>query len=253
MIASLPMYARASNRAAHDAFWALVRDGLRDRGIDAPDGLDHAIGHTESWARPDLVLGQICNLPYRTVFRDKVTLIGAAQYALPDCPQGFYYSHIVVRGDETGTDPAALRFACNELMSHSGYGAAHAWARDNGYALCAPAELGSHHAVIDALANGRADIAAIDAQTWWIEAQENPLVKRLKIIGRSPASPGQSFVTRKGQDPAPYFAAIQGAIQALGDTDRACLNLRDIVALSQNAYDLPLPPKPWAFATSIAT
>ncbi len=33
MIAALPMYDRPENRAAHDALWSLIRDGLRARGI----------------------------------------------------------------------------------------------------------------------------------------------------------------------------------------------------------------------------
>ena len=244
MIASLPMYARASNRDAHDAFWVLVRNGLRDRGIAAPDTLDHDINHMDSWAHTDLVLGQICNLPYRVVFRDRVTLIGAAHYGLPDCAPGYYYSHIVVRADETRTDLRGLRFACNELLSHSGYGAAHIWAAARGFRFSAPLVLGSHHAVIAAIADGYADIAAIDAQTWWMEAQENPQVPRLRIIGQTPASAGQSFMTRGGQDPAPYFAAIHDAITALSPADRQSLNLRGIIRLPQSAYDQPLPPKP---------
>ncbi|WP_246082533.1 hypothetical protein [Rubellimicrobium rubrum] len=63
MIAALPMYDRPDNWAAHDALWSLIRDGLRSRGNAAPDALDHGTDPMDEWGRPDLVLGQICNLP----------------------------------------------------------------------------------------------------------------------------------------------------------------------------------------------
>ena len=120
MIASLPMYDRPYTRAAHDALWDLIRDGLRANGIDAPETLDRDTDHLAGWARADLVLGQICNLPYRAKFRDKVTVIGAADYDLPDCPPGHYNSVFVVHKDATGRTPqdfATSRFAANALMA----------------------------------------------------------------------------------------------------------------------------------------
>lgn len=245
MIASLPMYARASNRDAHDALWALIRDGLRDRGIAAPDALDHQIGEMDSWAHPDLVLGQICNLPYRALFRGKVTLIGAAHHDLPDCAPGYYHSVFVVRADSASTsvrDFATARFACNDRMSNSGYGAPLHWAQNQGFALTPSLFTGSHAQSIAAVAQGDADIAAIDAQVWWIEQRENPLCTGLRVIGRTYASAGLSFITRAGQDPAPYFAAIDQAIRDLAPAQCAALNLYGIIALPESAYDLPLPP-----------
>jgi hypothetical protein len=52
MIAALPMYDRPENRSAHDALWALIRDGLRARGIEAPDELDRQTPYDEGWAAP---------------------------------------------------------------------------------------------------------------------------------------------------------------------------------------------------------
>jgi len=251
MIASLPMYARRSNRAAHDTLWALIRDRLRAQGIAAPDMLDHDIHHVASWQRPDLVLGQICNLPYRAQFRDKVTLIGAADHGLTDCAPGYYNSVFVVHHDTPGTTPqdfANARFACNDMMSQSGYGAPQTWAEARGFRFAAPMVTGSHHESIATVATGQADIAAIDAQTWWIEARENPALQHLRIIAQTHSTPGQSFITRAGQNPAPYFTAIAGAIRAAPAAVRTSLNLRGIVALPQITYDLPLPPKIKAIA-----
>lgn len=252
MIASLPMYVRASNRAAHDALWALIRDGLRARGIIAPDALDHDIDYMAGWARPDLVLGHICNLPYRAQFQDKVTRIGAAHYHLPDCVPGHYTSYFVVRDDCTATqatDMAAARFACNSLLSQSGYGAAQLWAKTQGFRFGDPLVTGAHSASIAAVVEDRADIALIDAQTWWIETQSNLQTRALKIIGQTQNGPGMTFITRTGEDPKPYFNAIQAAFHMLPAKLRDQLNLRDIIALPESAYDIPLPPKPQTFQT----
>ena len=90
MIASLPMYDRPSNAGAHDRLWSLIRDNLRDDGITAPRPLDRHVMYYDTWARPDLVIGQICVMPYRTTYANDVTLIGASDYGLDDCKAGFY-------------------------------------------------------------------------------------------------------------------------------------------------------------------
>lgn len=246
MIASLPMYARPSNRLAHDHLWSMIRDGLRDRGVAAPDELDHETNHMEGWARPDLVLGQICNLPYRALFRDKVTVIGTADYGVDGCPLGHYRSVFVVRKDCSATAPqdmAQTRFAFNELLSQSGYGAPQLWAQQHGFQFEALAKTGSHRASIAAVAEGQVDIASIDAHTWWIELAENPQANTLKVIGHTAPSPGMTFITRDGQHPAPYFAAISDAIAALPREHGQILGLKGIIALPHSAYDLPFPPK----------
>lgn len=251
MIASLPMYARASNKAAHDALWAFIRDGLRARDIPAPDALDHDIGHMESWAHPELVLGQICNLPLRAEFMDKVTVIGASDFGLEGCAPGYYRSAFVVRNDCPASDPLDLidaRFVCNEPLSQSGYGSAQLWAQAYGRQFRLFAETGSHRASIAAVSEGRADIAAIDAQTWWIECAEMRQTDALKVIGYTAPSPGMTFITRKGQNPRPYFDAITAAIAELPANAADVLGLRAIVDLGPDAYDMPFPPKPVAIA-----
>ena len=112
------MYDRPANAAAHDQLWGLIRDNLRDAGVDAPDALDRETGYMTSWGRDDLVLGQICNLPLRAKFRPMVTMIGAADYGLPDCPAGHYNSVFIVHRDTDGDNPMDFirgRFASNGL------------------------------------------------------------------------------------------------------------------------------------------
>ncbi|MEJ6401256.1 phosphate/phosphite/phosphonate ABC transporter substrate-binding protein [Yoonia sp. 2307UL14-13] len=240
------MYARPWNVAAHDALWALIRGSLRARDIAAPDRLDHDVDYMAVWSRPDLVLGHICNLPYRARFRDKVTVIGASDYGLADCPAGYYRSHFVVRKDAHGDnvrDYALQRFATNDPLSQSGYGAAQQWAADRGFSFVDPVVTGSHAASIVAVAHGKADIAAIDAQTWRHACEGDDPTGDLRIIDHTDPSPGMTFITRKDQNPAPYLSAIRDAIAGLNPAHAIVLGLRGIIALPSAAYDIPLPPK----------
>ncbi len=241
------MYDRPTNRAAHDAFWVLVRDNLRASGIDTPDALDRETGYLTGWARPDLVLGQICNLPLRAKFLDKVTMIGAADYGIPNCPAGHYNSVFVVHRDAEGDTPsdfANARFAANSLTSHSGYGAPQAWAQLNDCTFRAPMMTGSHDRSVAMIADRRADIAAIDAQTWMLQQRDMPLTADLRVVGVTGHAPCMTFITRQGQDPAIYFAAIAAAIAGLGQVDQESLGLTQIVSLPVADYDLPMPPLP---------
>lgn len=247
MFAALPMYDRPENAAAHDALWALIRDGLRARGIDAPEALDRTVGHMDGWARPDLVLGQICNLPYRAQFRDRLTRIGAADHGLPDCAPGHYFSVLVVRADDPARDLADCgghRLAYNEALSHSGWGALAQHAAARGLRLNPVLRTGAHRESLRAVAEGRADLAAIDAVSFRNLQRWDPPAAAVKVIGRSHATPGMTFVSRPGQDPAPFRAAIAAAIDRLEPGARDLLGLRAIVVLPDADYDIPLPPAP---------
>ena len=244
MIASLPMYARPHNRKAHDELWALIRDGLRARGIGAPESLNHDIGHIDSWAHPDLVLGQICNLPLRARFADRVTVIGAGDYAVEGCEAGYYRSVFITHRDnpaQSVTEMKDPRFVCNETLSQSGFGAVMIWAEQHGVKLTLAGKTGSHRNSIAAVADQRADLAAIDAQTWRMACVEDPQTKQIKVIGHSAPSPGMSFITRHGENPAPYFDAIAEAINALPQSSSKILGLKGIIALPKASYDLPIP------------
>jgi ABC-type phosphate/phosphonate transport system substrate-binding protein len=245
MFASLPMYDRRENAVAHDVLWALIRDGLRRKGLEAPEALDRETDHMAGWARPDLVLGQICNLPYRAQFRDKVTVIGAADYGLPNAEPGQYYSAIVVRNDDPATmlsDCVGYRFAYNEALSNSGWGMPSQHAASIGLRLNPVLRTGSHLQSLRAVAGGEADLAAIDAITLRNLTRWEHVAATVRVIGRTAASPGMTFITRAGQDPAPYRAAIADAIAGLPPDARDLLGLRGIVRLSPDAYDLPIPP-----------
>jgi ABC-type phosphate/phosphonate transport system substrate-binding protein len=252
VIATLPMYDRPETRPAYDALWGRIRDGLRARGLAAPEGLDHDIHYTTAWRREDLVLSMICNLPLRVLYgadhSDKVTVIGAADYGLPGTPAGHYTSVWVVRDSDPATrveDCAGHRLALSDAFSHSGWGAPLADATARGVTLSPHLQTGGHLASIAAVAEARADLAAIDAITWRMARRWDSNAATLRPIGQTPTSPGMSFITAGRRDPAPYFDAVAEAIAGLAPDHADATGLRGIVRLPASDYDMPLPPSPW--------
>lgn len=243
MIAALPMYERPETVAVHGRFWALIRDGLRERGCEAPDALTRGGDVWEIWQSPDLVLAQTCGLPYRARLHDRVTLIGTPDYGLPDAPPGHYCSVLVARQGETPEIERA-RLAYNEALSQSGWAAALTLAGGRSYA--GTLETGAHRESARAVAEGRADLAALDAVTWRLmERFEPDLTARLHVITRSPATPGLPLIAGPDRDTAAGFEAVAAAIDALDTEDRELLGLTGLVAIPKSAYlALPLPPAP---------
>jgi len=243
MIARLPMYDRPENAAAHDALWAGVRDVL---GYGARD-LDRETDHVEGWQRDDLLLGQICNLPYRAQFRDHVTRIACADYGLTDTPAGYYHSVFVVRAQDAvrGLAPATLgRFAYNDALSQSGWGAPLARVTEQGLTFHTTLCTGAHIDSVKAVANGTADLAAIDAVTWRMLQAWEPRAAELRVVDRTALSPGMTFITAKTNDPEPVRLALETAIASLSAEHANTLGLRGIKVLPDSAYDIPLPPAP---------
>lgn len=242
MIAALPMYARPELAAAHDRLWALIRDALRDRGVAAPDHLAHPEDLPAVWLSPDLVLAQTCGLPFRAVLHHKVQLVATPDYGVDGCQPGHYRSVIVARDDAPG-----LRLAYNDALSQSGWAAPHAHFAARGLRLVPHLCTGSHAASARAVAEGRADLAAIDAVTWALLQRYEPFAARLRVVDLTAPTPGLPLITRRDQDPAPIRGALDEALAALPRNLRDALMLRDIVQVESDDYlALPLPPAAWA-------
>lgn len=249
MIAALPMYDMAPLQAANDLFWAAVRDALRARGIAAPDTLDRQTGMWEGWTAPDLVLGQTCGMPYRTRLHGRVTLIAAADYGLPDTAPGYYHSVFVARpedGDKRPEDFATRPFVYNQPESQSGWAAPQNWAAARGFRFPPVVQSGGHRASALAVAEGRGDLAALDAVTWrFLTRYEPELTDRLTVVGRTDVTPGLPFIAAPGADAAATRDALTHGLAALPDETRAQLMIGGFVPISDAQYlAVPTPPAP---------
>ncbi|MGR3485655.1 MAG: PhnD/SsuA/transferrin family substrate-binding protein [Paracoccaceae bacterium] len=244
MIAQLSMYGRPGNRAEHEAFWARIRDDLRAAGIEAPETLswpDDPDALHDGWARADLVLGQICNLPYRALgLRGRLREIGSCDYGLEGCAPGWYRSHLISR--EAGADPVAAvqgRLAVNDPLSWSGWGTAHAWATARGVSPGPVVVSGAHAESAAMVRRGAADAAFVDAVTWRLLVAEGA-TEGLHVLAHSMAAPGQTLVTAL-PDPQPLRDAFA---RALSDGPGPA-GLRGVVPLPDAAFTvLSTPPPP---------
>lgn len=247
MIANLMMYARPETKGATARFWTLIRDALAKQGIDAPEGLAQDAGEFEVWCDPDLVLSQTCGMPYRLWLHDQVALVGTPDYGLEGCAPGHYRSAVVVRVDdprEMLADFRAARFAYNQTFSHSGYAAPYALCAQQGFWFETRVQTHGHRLSAKAVAEGQADIAALDGVTWRLMQEHGELSDRLRVLCWTKESPGLPLITAKQRDAGAIHAAVAQAIEALQAADRAALGLKGLVDIPQEAYlSVPNPPE----------
>ena len=139
-------------------------------------------------------------------------------------------------------DGAALAY--NDGLSQSGWAAPINQAQSAGIRLRVGVETGSHRGSALAVAEGRAELAAIDALTWALLTEFEDM-SGVKVIGATDPSPALPYITAKGRDGAAIRAAVAEAIAALSLDDRAKLRLRGIVEIAESAYlAVPIPPSP---------
>lgn len=241
MRAALPMYDRAEIMAATDAFWGHIRDALRDAGIAAPDALCRDADPWTIWQDPTLVLAQTCGLPFRTRLHDRVALVATPDYGLPGCPPGHYNSVIIAR---PGPLPDRPRLAINDPLSQSGWAALADWLQEQGITRGPVTVTGAHAASARAVAEGLADLAAIDAQTWRLLLRHAGADPELEVA-RSTPTPGLPLITALTDQAATIAKAVARGLAALTDTERAALGLAGIVTIDKAAYmAIPQPPDP---------
>lgn len=239
MIASLPMYDWEEVRPATDRLWALIRDRLGAAGVDAPESLSRDGDPWAAWESARLLLGQTCGLPYRSRLHGRVDLVGTPDYALEGAPPGHYYSVLVVRADEAGpwTDFLGCVLAINDVHSQSGWAAPQNHAAHIGRRFDNVLATGAHRHSARAVADGRADIAAIDAVSWRLVTAHDPAIAaKLRVAGSTEPTPGTPMITARGNDSGLVFAAVADAIPALSPADQAALGLRGIVRIPPEAY-----------------
>jgi len=239
------MYWRAETADLWRAFWSEVQAAAP---MDLPDLTppENIAGPwTDHWLRPDLALSMTCGLPFRTVLKGKVTYVGTLDFGLGNAP-GHYHSQVILR---PGCDPdAALRLAYNSADSQSGWAVTQSAAPfDAPPTFDALIEIGSHAASLAAVAEGRADIAYIDAVTWRLLKHADPNAQRVFPYGRSVISPGLPLITALGHDPAPLRTALRDATlafsppapQAMGGP----LSFHVLDPAAYHAIPIPKPPR----------
>ncbi|WP_338548557.1 phosphate/phosphite/phosphonate ABC transporter substrate-binding protein [Roseovarius phycicola] len=244
MIASLPMYDRHELQAANDRLWHAVRENL---GF-GPDSLKRDGDIWEHWMSPDLLLSQTCGFPYRARLHGAVQLVGTPDNRLEGCAPGEYCSVFVARADELRDqikDYSSSVFAYNEPLSQSGWAAAANYGFSRGFSFARTSKSGGHLFSAKAVAEGRADLAAIDALTWRHIQRYDDFAAQLRVVAHTDPTPTLPFITARDRDLAPIRDALAKAIADLREDDRESLSLYGLVDIPAERYlsvRTPVPP-----------
>ena len=204
-VASLGMYDHPSLHDANDLLWSEIAQNLRDLGVDhLPAGLDRARPLSDIWRDPNLLLAQCCGYPLLRSHADQLRIVGVPVYLLDGHPAAHHFSLIVVREADDASSLAALegrRAAINERASNSGtnlFRAAVAEYATGPQFFNSVLETGGHRDSALAVAEGKADVAAIDAISFaHLEKAEPGMTARLRVLQRTASSPNLPFVTSR--------------------------------------------------------
>lgn len=247
MIASLMMYRRPQLDEAHEHYWQLIRQNLHLAGIDSPEQLSQDAEEFSVWKHPELVLSQTCGMPYRTWLHDRVQLVGTPDFGVKGCPPGYYRSALVIRADDPRKRLDEFHdavFAYNQTFSQSGYAAPFWHLKHYGFWFENRLHTEQHLRSAHAVAEGRADIASLDAVSWRLLNEHDAFASSLRVMEWTEPTPGLPLITARGNAAETIYEAVKTAIDQLNEIDRRLLGLRGIVRIHKDQYTaIPNPPR----------
>lgn len=221
-VASMAMYPFPHLRPAYDQLWDAVRRQLRF----ATTPLEWQLSADVACRRPDLVLGQTCGWPLITELQSHVRVVGTFDCDVEGAVDGTYCSVLVggregVLGDLLRPPGAVV--AANSPDSLSG------WISLQVAAALVKAPLdnvlwtGSHAASVDAVRDGHAVVASVDAVSW-----ANLDHTGLSVVGSGPRVPCLPLITSASSSDAlvdDLRAAFAGVVADPAMAD-CCATLR---------------------------
>ena len=239
MVASLAMYPFLPLRQVTDSLWSVVQSHLGW----GPTVLEWDVVTPEVWSHPDLLVAQTCGWPLVTRLADRMAVVGTFDYDVPGASGGNYQSVLISREavpfDVLRSRPGvvAARNASDSLSG--GVSLNQAW--DGVPPLLV--ETGAHVESVRAVADGRADVASIDAVSWaLIGSLEPELVRSLSVVGSGPLVPCLPVVVplRYAHHVSELRSAFTAAVADPAAADAcAALRIRGFVPLDLEDY-LPL-------------
>ncbi len=229
---SLPMYDWPEIENHTNTFHSLLKDSFNQRGFDTPNKLERARQGLDIWQDQKLLMSQTCGLPFVRFLKGEVCLIGTPAYDI-NCGAGSYFSVIVVHQNSdvnTLEDLKGLKFAFNDSNSQSGYAALLYTLSDIENAeehFISHMKSGGHRQSIQAVAEGNADFAAIDAITWKLAMRHEKSAARLRVIATTAPTPGLPYITcrRSSAETDKLHMAVIDAMMALDEPTRDALLL----------------------------
>lgn len=202
--ASLPMYDLPGVRNAHDAFWAVLAQNMRNQGVNnVPDHLTRNRHLKTLWNDSDLLMSQCCGYDVVHGYRGVLRPIATPKFAAFGCLGENYCSSIVVADNcpyRDVRDMSGTIAVINGPDSHSGMSSLHhlvARRHVDGRFFSAVLISGSHADSLEMVRRNQAHIAAIDSVTLALLCRyERHTMDGLKILGTTYTAPAPPYVVR---------------------------------------------------------
>lgn len=203
--AALPMYDPPELSDANDALWEAIAERLTTGGLrDVPTRLTRGGDLAALWRRDGLLLGQTCGYPLMTQLSGQVQLVATPVYDAEGCDGPFHRSAVVVARTSPIRrleDLRGARCVLNDRTSNTGMNLLRALVApvsEQGRFFGRVTVSGSHRESLALIAEGAADVAAIDCVTLALQ----PLTESVRVLAWTAPSPGLPFITGPGTDPA---------------------------------------------------
>lgn len=198
-----------------------------------PDELDYH----KLWLHPALLFAQTCWGPMELGLSRHVQVVGQPSYDAYEGGQGELYSSALVM--RTGEGPEARspadgspflpldlirgkRFTFNSRDSMSGFIGLTRDLETLGESLdvfSSRSESGGHRGSIVAVAEGRADVAAIDCESWALAQRFEPAAQKVVVVGWTARRKGLPFITAAAT-PEKTVRAMREALAGLAEQPR---------------------------------
>ncbi|RWC61188.1 PhnD/SsuA/transferrin family substrate-binding protein [Mesorhizobium sp.] len=253
LVAALPMYDWPEVRDEVDAQWVRLRDAFRQKGINAPQTIVRRNGDLPPvpgapdlatlpdeldfhglWLHPALLFSQTCWGPMELGLSSHVQVVSQPSYDAYEGGQGELYSSALVmrigegpevRSPADGSPLLPLdlirgkRFTFNSLDSMSGFLGLTRDLDAMGESLdifASRSESGGHRSSIVAIAEGQADVAAIDCESWALAQRFEPAAQKVAVVGWTGRRKGLPFITA-ATTPEKTIRALREAIAGLAE------------------------------------
>jgi len=210
-----------------------IRDGAGkliapDPATLPPDEFDFH----QLWLNPAMLFSQTCWGPMELGLAQHVQVVAQPSYDAVEGGQGELYSSALVMPADGGPSVAApedgkavipldlirgKRFILNNPDSMSGLIGLTRDLEALGESLdifASRGESGGHRSSIVAIAEGRADVAAIDCESWALAQRFEPAASGVKVVGWTARRKGLPFITAR-TTPEGTIAAMREAIASL--------------------------------------
>ena len=242
-IATLSMYDVPAVNHHTDAFWQAIATELAKAGVQAPGKLARDVDDWTAWQHADLLFSQTCGFPFVSKLEGQVTLIGTPDYGAIKGQPGWYNSKVICRADDPRGSLDAFKgatFAYNGLDSQSGVMSImfllHRTLGDQRhFGPCV--QSGGHANSAAMVAQGSADIAAVDSVTWMNIQRDQPDLN-LRVLAETDPTPGLPYITHKDHDGNVFADAVEAAIDGLDQETKDALHLRGFWRSAPGDYAL---------------